>query len=424
MKKLAAMMFAFVMMFSVSVSAVDYPISEWARESVHEAIQAGLVPANLQGRYTEAITRAEFTALGVALVETVTNAEITERMDFNDTTDVNVRKMGALGVVSGVGGGRFDPHGTLTREQAAVMLSQLMNVLSDYMPSLAVIEAPFFADSADFSTWSVGSIAAVYSAGIMSGVGGNRFSPQGTYTREQSIATVLRLYNRASVASVEEVPAEVPVEAIVEEEETMLVALTIDDGPFLWTNQMLDVLAEYDVTATFFLIGGHIRRNTESAQAIFEAGHELANHTWNHVNLGSAELDVVREELESTSEAIREITGEYPVFFRAPFLSVGENLRTVTAEMGMAIISADADGNDWQDITPEQVAQNVLRNARDGSIILLHEQFSRTNTRTLEALPLIIADLRERGYEIVSLGELLRRRDAELVAGAVYRRVN
>lgn len=168
---------------------VEQP-SSWAAEQVNAAIAAGIVPESLRSQYTQATTRAEFCALAVGLYETVKGSEITERATFSDTDDVNVQKMAALGVVSGVGNGKFDPNGTLTREQAAAMLARLAEAVGKPLTA----QAPTFADSAAISAWASGAVGQVQGSGVMSGVGGNNFAPQDSYTREQSISTMLRLY--------------------------------------------------------------------------------------------------------------------------------------------------------------------------------------------------------------------------------------
>ena len=165
--------------------------SAWAVEQVNAAIAAGLVPQHLQSQFTQATTRAEFAALAVALYETATGREITGRMTFNDTTDINVQKMGYLGVVEGVGGGNFAPNNSLTREQAAVMLARLANAIGRPLQ----MQAPTFADNAEISAWARDAVGQVQAAGIMGGVGNNVFSPRGQYTREQSIVTMLRLFD-------------------------------------------------------------------------------------------------------------------------------------------------------------------------------------------------------------------------------------
>ena len=165
--------------------------STWAHEGINNAVAAGLVPQSLQSQYTSNITRAEFAALAVALYETVTGREITGRTQFNDTTDINVQKMGYLGVVTGVGSGNFAPNNSLTREQAAVMLARLADALDQPLSS----SAPTFADNGQISSWAVDAVGQMQATGIMGGVGNNNFAPQGDYTREQSIITILRLFD-------------------------------------------------------------------------------------------------------------------------------------------------------------------------------------------------------------------------------------
>jgi hypothetical protein len=165
--------------------------SSWAVEQVNAAIAAGLVPDALQSKYTAAATRAEFCVLAVALYETVTGGEIAGRQTFADTGDINIEKMAALGVVNGVGDNRFDPGTSLTREQAATILSRLANAMGKPLTASAAT----FADNASISSWAIDAVGQLQAAGIMNGVGVNEFSPAAGYTREQSILTMVRLYD-------------------------------------------------------------------------------------------------------------------------------------------------------------------------------------------------------------------------------------
>jgi hypothetical protein len=163
--------------------------SSWAVEQVNAAIAANLVPQNLQSNYTQATTRAEFAALAVYLYENQ-RGTITGRSEFADTNDVNVQKAAYIGVVQGVGNNRFAPNDTLTREQAAVMLARLANAIGQPLPP----SAPPFADNAQVSDWATQAVGQMQASGIMGGVGDNRFAPSGDYTREQSIVTIMRLF--------------------------------------------------------------------------------------------------------------------------------------------------------------------------------------------------------------------------------------
>ncbi|MBR5642452.1 MAG: S-layer homology domain-containing protein [Firmicutes bacterium] len=169
-----------------TVPAMDSGPSAWAKDIVERAIEQGLVPENLQGNYTKPITRAEFCALAATLYES-RNGEITERSTFSDTKDVNVEKLASLGVVAGVGNGKFAPDRQITREQAATMLAALAGVLGKPIEE----SEPKFADNSDISSWAIPYVGKMQTSGIMNGTGNDRFSPQGSYTREQSIATML-----------------------------------------------------------------------------------------------------------------------------------------------------------------------------------------------------------------------------------------
>lgn len=159
----------------------------WAEGQVKEAIAQGLVPQGLQGGYNLVTTRAQFCALAVRLYESA-KGEIAGRETFTDTDDGNVQKMAALGVVSGVGGGAFDPDGPLTREQAATILARLSNAMGK---PLSGGSHPF---TDGVASWADAAVGQVYQAGIMTGTGDTTFAPQGEYTRMQSIVTIMRLY--------------------------------------------------------------------------------------------------------------------------------------------------------------------------------------------------------------------------------------
>jgi len=168
--------------------------SDWAQAGITTAISAGLVPQTLQNYYTNNITRAEFTALAVLLYETITETEITGRTTFNDTNDINVQKAAYIGIVGGTGGGNFSPNMPFNREQAAVIISRLAYAIGQPFPQAAAT----FADNAQLSPWAADSVGQVQAANIMGGVGNNIFDPQGTFTREQSIITILRLFETLS----------------------------------------------------------------------------------------------------------------------------------------------------------------------------------------------------------------------------------
>jgi len=194
-KKIISIALALIMALSLltiaaSASGGDAP-APWAVPEVDKAKDLGLVPPTLQSKYSDATTRAEFCLLAVTLYEKVTGTTITGRVKFTDTTDVNIEKAAFIGVVNGVGNDRFDPNAALTREQAATMLARLAASVSKPLDK----KAATFVDKGSVSTWAIEAVGQCEAAEIMGGTGNNKFSPGGAYQRQQSIATITRMYD-------------------------------------------------------------------------------------------------------------------------------------------------------------------------------------------------------------------------------------
>ncbi|MDR0316814.1 MAG: polysaccharide deacetylase family protein, partial [Treponema sp.] len=197
------------------------------------------------------------------------------------------------------------------------------------------------------------------------------------------------------------------------------IALSFDDGPCPASNNggtaaLLGVLAEQKVKATFFVIGSQVRNNKTAAQAIFEAGHELGNHSNGWDSLGTSQVEAIKTSLAAASGAINEITGKDPHLFRAPNLSHGSNLSQVCAEMGMALIDGNVH-NDWPG-NSASIKTSVLANPQNGGIIILHEN-NTSQGNTMAVLPDIISGLREKGFWIMTVSELAIVKGKTLEAG-------
>jgi len=188
-----SLMLVVLVFLSTLAAASDTP-SSWAAEAITRADSLGLIPSSLNGNYTQNITRAEFCALAVPVYEKLTGTEITQLRDFTDTTDINVRKIGGVNIVSGTSNGVFNPDGEITRQEAAVILSNLMSAMAEPLPE----SEPTFADNAQIDTWAMDAVGRVQKAGIMSGTGNNYFNPKGDagrYTHEQSIITIVKVWD-------------------------------------------------------------------------------------------------------------------------------------------------------------------------------------------------------------------------------------
>ena len=165
--------------------------SPWSRDELTRAISLGIVPQDLQTLFREDLTRVEFAALAVTLYETIMGREIVGRSRFVDTNDVNVEKAAAIGIVNGVGNNRYAPDRAIFRQEAAVMLARLANAVGRPLP----LYYATFADYENIPEWAIRAVGQVQGSGVMTGVGSNIFAPRSLYTNEQSIATMLRLYD-------------------------------------------------------------------------------------------------------------------------------------------------------------------------------------------------------------------------------------
>jgi hypothetical protein len=164
--------------------------SAWAQDGISRAFGLNLIPRTLRNNYTEAITRAEIAAIAVTLYENQ-RGTIIGGGAFHDTDDRNVEKAAYIDVVRGVGQGYFAPDELLTREQAAVMLVRLMEALEQPLS----MSTSTFSDNDQISPWAIDAVGQMQASGIMDGTGDNNFSPASNFTREQSILTILRVFD-------------------------------------------------------------------------------------------------------------------------------------------------------------------------------------------------------------------------------------
>ncbi len=197
---------------------------------------------------------------------------------------------------------------------------------------------------------------------------------------------------------------------------TKLCALTFDDGPGPYTERLLDTLAEKGVKATFFVLGQQAERYPDTIKRIYEEGHQLANHTWGHVNLVKYSEGGVVAQLQRTADTLDRITGvkgEY--LMRPPYGSYNDSVLEV---IGVPAILWSVDPYDWKYRDAQTDHDNVLESVFDGCIILLHD----IHEASVDAVPSIIDDLKAEGYELVTVNELFRRKNHALEPGKVYRK--
>lgn len=185
------------------------------------------------------------------------------------------------------------------------------------------------------------------------------------------------------------------------------IALTFDDGPHpSKTDAILDLLAEYDIHATFFLIGENAAFYPDIVRREYAEGHEIGNHTFHHRTAGKCERAYVEEELAETEDLILELTGHVPTLFRPPEGFCSEYLMTAAKKMNCRIVLWNVDPRDWAKTSTEEIVRNVKANVKNGSIVLFHD-YTGKGAHTLDALKILLPWLIGEGYEIVTVSELL-----------------
>ena len=183
------------------------------------------------------------------------------------------------------------------------------------------------------------------------------------------------------------------------------IAMTFDDGPSAkLTPKLLDLLAAHHIKVTFFLIGENVAENPEIVAREVREGHEVANHSWSHPNLGKMSDDGVRGQLRRTDDAIRSAVGSSPTLMRPPYGSISvRQKKWINQEFGYKIVLWDVDPLDWRRPGANVVCNRIVKNTRAGSIILAHD----IHPGTIEAMPCVLNQLEAKGFKFVTVSELI-----------------
>ncbi|MDR0854737.1 MAG: polysaccharide deacetylase family protein [Christensenellaceae bacterium] len=181
------------------------------------------------------------------------------------------------------------------------------------------------------------------------------------------------------------------------------VALTFDAS---WgaerTSLIMDVLEKYEVKGTFFLTGIWIDAYPDKVKEIAARGHEIQNHSLNHLNMSKLSVTEQIKEIETVNQKIEALTGKKPLYFRPPFGDYDNTLIATVRSLGMQSVQWDIDSLDWKKLSGGQIADRVSK-ARDGSVILCHNN----SEHIVEALPLILEGLKNKKLKPVTVSELI-----------------
>ncbi len=171
------------------------------------------------------------------------------------------------------------------------------------------------------------------------------------------------------------------------------------------TQQIIDILAKYNVKATFFVVGEWVDKFPESVKALSDAGHEIMNHSDTHPYMTKLSAEDMLKEVEGCSTKIQKITGVKPILFRPPYGDYNNEVISTLFENGYYTIQWDVDSLDWKDLSAEEITERVMGSACEGSIVLFHN----AALHTPEALPTILEGLQGKGFKLVKISELIYR---------------
>lgn len=192
-----------------------------------------------------------------------------------------------------------------------------------------------------------------------------------------------------------------------------LVALTFDDGPNgKYTTKILDILKKHNIKATFFLVGENVRYYPTITKRIYQEGHIIGNHTYNHVDLTKKSPNQMKNQILKTHNIIKKITDTSPKFFRPPYFKDNKSVRKIAKQLGYKTVSCDIDTFDWHSRGVNIIIKRATKLTKNKSIILFHDgrnvKHNYNRSQTIKALPKIIKKLKNKNFNFVTLKETLK----------------
>ena len=220
-------------------------------------------------------------------------------------------------------------------------------------------------------------------------------------------------YVTKPVVQVDEEEIEVEEEKPVIDPDRPMIALTFDDGPSIYTDEILNTLKQYDVKATFFVLGSRVESYPDAMKKMEEIGCEIANHTYYHYDLTKLTWEQVAGEIHNTNWAMTNVLGYGSSLVRPPYGATTDEIR---ANIEYPIVMWSVDTTDWQSKDANAVANHVLSTAQDGDVVLMHDIYEST----VEAVKIMIPILQERGFQIVTVSEMAKQRGITMTNGERY----
>ena len=209
---------------------------------------------------------------------------------------------------------------------------------------------------------------------------------------------ISHVYEESAESALTEEATEVTTET--EHKEKYRIALTFDDGPSIYTEKLLEGLKKRDVQVSFFIVGQNAEKFPDVVKRAYEDGHLIGNHTYHHVDVTKITNERAKEEVWKTNDILEQITGEESEYMRPPF---GSWQKELELEVGMLPVMWSIDTLDWTTKNVSQIVNNVVTDAEENDIILMHDCYDSS----VEAALQIIDILQKAGFEFVTVDKLL-----------------
>lgn len=208
--------------------------------------------------------------------------------------------------------------------------------------------------------------------------------------------------NPENVITVSGTSRQLPIYSVSQEEKIMSISFDAAWGNED-TEQLIGILDQFQVSATFFVVGEWVDKFPESVLALHQAGHEVMNHSDTHAHFPKLSAEEIVADISACNDKIEAITGVRPTLIRLPYGDYNDLVITTIRAMGMEPIQWDVDSHDWMEVTANEISSRVIELSAEGSIVLFHNAAINTPA----ALPLILSTLQGKGFSFQKISELL-----------------
>jgi len=195
-----------------------------------------------------------------------------------------------------------------------------------------------------------------------------------------------------------------------------IIALTFDDGPSEHTTKLLNILQQCEARVSFFVLGSKVTLNKTKIDRAFNMGNEIICHSWDHPDMTKISAKKIKKQLIDTITEIARLTQNVSLMFRPPYGYYNKIVEKVALKLGLSIIMWSVDPRDWDTTDANAVYDYIMKNVKDGDIILCHD----VHASTIEAMQRAIPDLQEQGYQLVTVSELLLHKYGKIEPGKTY----